>query len=232
MADLRNKKHLFFDFDDTLWDFQKNSAVVLGELYHEYRLEGKLGATFEEFLSIYRKVNLDLWSQYYKRQIDKTYMREHRFNIVFRQFGYDNYQENILITREYLERTPRGTLLKEGCLETLGYLQKKYHLHIITNGFMEIQGIKLDGCGLRPFFRNIIVSEEHNLVKPEAAIFRLAEQIAGAMPAECVMVGDSFESDIEGALNAGWEAILFAEENQPGFNGRYISRLEELKNIF
>ena len=89
-------------------------------------------------------------------------------------------------------------------------LNKNYHLHIITNGFKEVQAIKIDGCGLRNYFKNIIISEEHNLSKPEEKIFRLAESFADAKTEECVMIGDNFESDIVGALNAGWEAIYFA----------------------
>lgn len=232
MAHLKSKKHIFFDFDDTLWDFQKNSAVVLEELFSEFELEGKLKTDFSGFIKHYRDINLHLWSQYYKRQIDKQHMRNHRFNIVFNKFGYDNYHENLLITEQYIQRTPKGTCLKDGCIDTLDYLKSKYILHIITNGFKEIQGIKLDGCGLRGYFKNVIISEEHDLVKPEEKIFRLAEKIAGARAEDCVMVGDSFESDIEGALNAGWDAIYFAEENNANFSGKYISRLEELKDIF
>jgi putative hydrolase of the HAD superfamily len=232
MADLKNKKHLFFDFDDTLWDFQKNSAVVLEELFLEFDLASKLNADFPEFLKHYRSINLGLWSQYYKRQINKEQMRNHRFNIVFNKFGYDNYDENLRITSRYLERTPRGTCLKEGCIDILGYLQKKYQLHIITNGFKEIQGIKLDGAGLRPFFGHIIISEEHDLVKPEEKIFRLAEELAAARPEECVMIGDSYESDIEGGIKAGWDTVYFAEHNFPGYRGAYISSLGGLKDIF
>ncbi|PBQ32635.1 noncanonical pyrimidine nucleotidase, YjjG family [Sphingobacteriaceae bacterium] len=232
MANLKHKKHLFFDFDDTLWDFQKNSSRVLEELYQEYELESKLKANLPDFLAAYKKTNLNFWSLYTKREIDKQFLRNHRFNETFKIFGYDNYDENLLITDQYLKRAPQGSCVKEGCVETLEYLRQNYKLHIITNGFKEVFGIKMNACGIRNYFDQIIISEEHALVKPDEKIFRLAEHFAGAKKDDCVMIGDSLESDIEGALNAGWEAIYLAEDEMHGFKGRSILRLEELKNIF
>lgn len=230
--DLKNKKHLFFDLDDTLWDFEKNSGFVLQQLFTEFNLEHKLKTDYEGFLAVYKKTNLALWQQYSKKEIDKHHLRNHRFNIVFNKFDYDNYNENLEITEHYLQRAPKGTHLKNGCIETLEYLKANYHLHIITNGFKEIQAIKIDGCGLRDYFKNIIVSEEHNLSKPEEKIFRLAEKFADAKQEECVMIGDNFESDIVGALNAGWEAIYFADKKPENYTGRHITNLPELMKLF
>lgn len=231
MVDLRQKKHLFFDLDDTLWDFQKNSGIVLSQLFTEFELAAKLNTSFEDFLKVYKRINLDFWSKYYNRQIDKQYLRNHRFNHTFMEFGYNNYDENLEITSCYLDRAPRERHLKAGCLELLNYLKDNYHLHIITNGFLEVQHIKLDGSGLRKFFSQIIISEEHQLVKPEEKIFRLAELMAGAEREECVMIGDSFESDIKGALNAGWEAVHLSEKQvAPGI--KTVTELNQLKQVF
>jgi len=232
MADLKHKKHLFFDFDDTLWDFQKNSTAILHELFYEFALEAKLKTELPEFLNAYKKVNLGFWSQYYKKQINKEHLRNHRFNETFKVFGYDNYGENLLITEQYLNRAPHGSRLKEGCVETLEYLKKNYQLHIITNGFQEVFGYKMDACGIRHYFDQIIISEVHDLVKPDEKIFRIAETFTNASAEECVMIGDSLESDIQGALNAGWEAIYLTEDRAHGFDGKTISRLEELKALF
>ena len=230
--DLTNKKHLFFDLDDTLWDFEKNSGIVLKQLFLEFDLENKLKTDFDNFSKVYKKTNHQLWQQYSKKEIDKHHLRNNRFNIVFNKFDYDNYNENLEVTEHYLNRAPKGTHLKDGCIETLDYLKTNYHLHIITNGFKEIQAIKIDGCGLRDYFKNIIVSEEHQLSKPEEKIFRLAETFADAKQEECVMIGDNYESDIVGALNAGWEAIYFAEEKPESYSGRHILNLIDLKKLF
>lgn len=232
MADLRHKQHLFFDLDDTLWDFQKNSAHAIQQLYAEFELEAKLNAPFETFLSAYKTINNQFWSRYYKREIDKHYLRNHRFNEAFKLFGYDNFEENLEVTDLYLKRAPLGTYLKEGCVEILDYLKDNYQLHIITNGFKEVQDIKLKGCGLGPYFKNIIISEEHQLIKPEEKIFRLGESLALCKASDCVMIGDSLESDVQGALNAGWDAIYFNEVIEPEYRGHSISRLEQLKHFF
>lgn len=231
MDSLRNTKHLFFDFDDTLWDFQKNSALVLEELFYQFNLNEKLGTDFENFLNTYQRTNLELWSQYYKRLVSKHEMRDNRFNTVFKQFGYDNYEENLIVTQHYLTRGPKGTFLKEGCIETLDYLKEKYTLHVITNGFSESQRIKIEGSGLTSYFDQVIISDEHQLIKPEEKIFRLAETLSGAERQECVMIGDSLESDIAGALNAGWEAIYFHESKRHTYSGLTISNLRELKKL-
>lgn len=232
MVDLRNKKHLFFDFDDTLWDFQKNTTTVLEKLFQEFELQIKLKTDLTEFLAAYKKTNFDFWALYYKRQIDKQHLRNNRFHETFKLFGYDNYDENLLITEYYLKRAPHGSNLKEGCVETLEYLKRNYKLHIITNGFREVFEIKMNACGIRNYFDHIIVSEEHELLKPDKKIFRLAETLSGAQASECVMIGDSLESDVEGALNAGWEAIYLAENISHTFTGKTILRLDELKNYF
>ncbi|MBX3163450.1 MAG: YjjG family noncanonical pyrimidine nucleotidase [Bacteroidetes bacterium] len=225
--------HLFFDLDDTLWDFEKNSCAVLHELFFEFDLSQKLQTDFDTFLAKYKTTNQQLWQKYYRKEIDKSFLRNHRFNEAFKQFNYDNYNENLLVTEQYLTRSPHGTHLKNGCIETLEYLKKQnYQLHIITNGFKEAQRVKIDGSKLRPYFSHIIISEEYNLTKPDEKIFRLAETFANANKHNCVMIGDNFESDIEGAVNAGWEAIHVSSENNAPFQGKTIKNLTELKQLF
>ena len=84
--DLKNKKHLFFDLDDTLWDFEKNSGIVLQQLFLEFDLENKLKTDFDNFSTVYKKTNHQLWQQYSKKEIDKNHLRNHRFNIVFNKY--------------------------------------------------------------------------------------------------------------------------------------------------
>lgn len=230
-SDLKTRKHLFFDLDDTLWDLEKNSSLVLQQLFLEFELETKLKVNFQDFDSTYKSTSLQLWDQFYKKEIDKQYLRNHRFNLTFNRFGYDNYEENLVITEYYRQRAPRGTVLKEGCIETLNYLKQNYTLHIITNGFKDVQDIKIDSCGLRHYFSNIIVSEDHQLLKPDKAIFRIAETLADTNHEHCVMIGDNFECDFQGALKAGWEAIYFGDVEDT-FEGKRIKGLAELRTIF
>lgn len=232
---MQNVKHIFFDLDDTLWDFEKNSSLILRDLFSEFSLSEKLNTSFDTFHSTYKAVNLDFWSRYGKKQIDKQYLRNHRFNETFKKFSYDNYEENLVITDHYLNRAPLGKHLKEGCIELLNHLKEKYTLHIITNGFKEIQNIKIDSCGLRNYFSQIIISEEYQLNKPDEKIFRLSEKLANCKKEDCVMIGDNFESDIEGALGAGWKAIWLNEHphNDSEKNTFHkVGNLNSLRQIF
>ncbi|MBA3665944.1 MAG: noncanonical pyrimidine nucleotidase, YjjG family [Bacteroidetes bacterium] len=207
-----NIKHIFFDLDDTLWDFEKNSSQVLTALFSEFDLGTKLKTDFETFHYTYKEVNNSLWRSFNKKEIDKPFLRNNRFDIVFKKFLYHNYEENLKVTELYLERSPYGTHLKKDCIEVLDYLQPNYSLHLITNGFKEVQHIKIENCGLKPYFSQILISEEHQLLKPDEKIFRLAETLANCSREECLMIGDNFESDVEGALNAGWKSIFLTQE--------------------
>ena len=229
MADLKEIQHVFFDLDDTLWDFKKNSHAVLKDLFIEFSLADKLKTDFENFFVEYRKVNRKIWSDYYKRAIDKVFLRNQRFHLVFKSFSYDNFDESLHISEHYLTRTPKGHFLKDHCLEVLEHLGTKYQLHIITNGFRDVQDIKLDSTGIRDYFQHIIISEDYDLVKPQKEIFVLAENLTGAHSSNCLMIGDSLESDVTGALQAGWKAILFDEEEREVFGGEKIKNLKELK---
>lgn len=225
-----NISHIFFDLDDTLWDFEKNSQHVLQNLFSEYDLSTKLKTDFNSFHTTYKSVNSQLWHAYSKKQIDKQFLRNNRFDIVFKKFSYNNYDENLEMTTHYLERSPYGTHLKPGCMDVLTYLKSKYKLHIITNGFKEVQRIKLNNCGLINYFDQILISDEHNLSKPDEKVFRLAETLAACKSDDCIMIGDNYENDVEGAMKAGWKAIWFSSELKNGQINK-IEHLNELKNI-
>lgn len=229
---LRNKTRLFFDLDDTLWDFEKNSTSVLSELFIELELQNKLKVDFLSFCNAYKKITQTLWDEYAKKKVDKHHVRNRRFELLFEQFNYINKQDSKHMAEFYLLKTPHGKALKEDCLDVLDYLKPHYHLHIITNGFTDSQNIKLNNSGLVNYFSCIIISEEHQLAKPDVAIYKLAESLTGTKSTECVMIGDNFENDVQGSLNAGWEAVYFATQNKKTFNGNHINGLRDLKTIF
>ncbi len=211
---MKNIKHIFFDLDDTLWDFESNSSLVLSDLFIKYNLKNFLNTNLDNFHSTYKIVNAELWQAYGSKKITKEYLRNNRFNLSFNNFGYDNYDLNIKVTEDYLKLSPLGKTLVPNALDVLNYLKHNYELHIITNGFKEVQEIKLNNCDIKHFFKTIIISEEHQLSKPDIKIFELAENLAKAKKEECVMIGDNFESDIMGAINAGWQAIWLTYENE------------------
>ncbi len=226
--------HLFFDLDNTLWDFDTNSGSVLSNLYAEYDLAKKLNTDFESFYKVYHKINDELWHLYYFKKIEKAELRYKRFYDAFLFFGYDDIIMSKAMAEDYVKHSPYTKALKPGCIETLEQLGTQHELHIITNGFFEVQNIKIDNCGLRNYFSQIIISEEYGLNKPHVEIFRLAETLAGTNAKESVMIGDNLVSDIEGAIGAGWRAIYY---NCYGTNFKHetaesIGHLNELIPLF
>lgn len=225
-------KHLFFDLDNTLWDFDRNSKTVLEDLFSENDLTSKLNTDFETFHDYYYKKNDELWHLYYFNKIKKEDLRYKRFHDSFLNFGYENLQLSKYIAEAYVKASPYSRHLKDGCIEVLEHLNSSYNLHIITNGFAEVQNIKIDNCGLRKYFKEIIISEEHGLTKPHADIFRLGEKLANTTTDKCIMIGDNWVSDIEGAIGAGWKAIYYSEspkEQHPDIS--FINSLHQLKEI-
>lgn len=223
--------HLFFDLDNTLWDFDRNSMDVLGKLFTENNLDKKLGVDFNTFHDFYYKKNNELWHLYYFHKIKKEELRYKRFNDTFLNFGYDDLPLSHHMSEAYLKASPYSKRLMPGCEEILDHFHGRYHLHIITNGFTEVQNIKLDNCGIRKYFKTIIISEEHGLTKPNVEIFRLAEQKANTTSDKCMMIGDNWVSDIEGAIGAGWRAVYLSPNNVPEGDRQNVEVITELRQL-
>lgn len=202
-------------------------------LFLEHDLKEHCKTDFLDFITVYENINHDLWHLYSLNQTTKDELRYQRFHRAFLHFKYDNLDLAYTWADDYLKLSPFKTHLIKDAPEILNYLQEKYHLHIITNGFKEVQHIKLDACNLKPHFKQIIISEEHGFNKPDVQIFRLAQELSGAEQKECVMIGDNYEADIMGALNAGWKAIYLSsspkENSSTHFN--QIDRLIRLKEM-
>lgn len=223
-------KHLFFDLDRTLWDFEANSMKALQIIFDEYNLKDSI-AHFRHFHHTYVRANAELWKLYGKGGISKDGLRDERFRKTLIHHEIENEELVKEISNAYIEISPRQTLLFPGTLETLEELKElKYDMHIITNGFREVQHIKLENSGLRPYFREIICSETVGVAKPDKRVFNYAMELAGAKPEESVMIGDDREVDILGGNGAGMRTILFDNESQyPKAEGEYkVQNLREL----
>jgi putative hydrolase of the HAD superfamily len=218
-------KHILFDLDGTLWDFKSNSKDTLEDIYEKHTLSQKLNTDFETFHQQYYIINDVYWTRYGKGEITKDELRYGRFNQSFQYFGYENHELAKIINTEYISEAPYKTKLLEGCIEILEYLKTKYTLHIITNGFPEVQHIKLKNCGLLPYFQYLFISEEIGFNKPDARIFEHALKTINSQKEECLMVGDNWEADIIGAMNAGMDYVHLSDLSE----GKSISKLEEIK---
>lgn len=227
---IKNIKHIFFDLDNTLWDFEKNSREALLHLFSEHNLQEHCKIDFDGFVDIYEAINHELWHLYSLQQTTKEELRYQRFHKAFLHFKYDNLNLAHQWADDYLKISPYKTHLIDGAIDVLLYLKDKYQLHIITNGFKEVQHIKLDYSNLKPFFEHIIISEEHGFNKPDIKIFDLAQSLTGSQFHECVMIGDNYDTDILGALNAQWKAI-YLSDNQKENNDINYSQIEKLNNL-
>jgi putative hydrolase of the HAD superfamily len=184
------ERHLFFDLDRTLWDFEKNSEKALKFLFDETQSIHQL-PSFYKFKQTYKDINAKLWKKYGKGEISKEELRNTRFNATFIKFGINNTELNDYFNREYLTISPLQTAIFPNTIETLNVLQKEgYMMHIITNGFKEVQLTKLKNCGLYDYFNSIVSSEEVGFNKPDIRIFKYAMLLANALPQHSVMIGD------------------------------------------
>jgi putative hydrolase of the HAD superfamily len=226
-------KHVFFDLDNTLWDFEKNSREALLELFLLHDIERKCCVNFNSFILVYEAINHQLWEMYGQKKITKDELRYQRFYKAFCNYGLDELDLAYLWADEYLRISPYKKNLIEGSTDILTYLNQKYSVHIITNGFKEVQDIKLEQNNLKPFFQKIIISEEHGVSKPQIEIFKLAQQYTNSIAEECIMIGDNYEADVLGAVNANWNAVHLSKEKINNLESKiiHISQLKELKNI-
>lgn len=227
-------EHIFFDLDHTLWDFDKNAQETLTELYHQYELKSLGLNSCETFIERYTDNNQLLWADYHLGKITKETLRSERFSKTFIEMGIAPESVPHQFEEDYVRFSPNKTNLFEGSEKVLAYLQKKYTLHIISNGFKETTLIKMERCNLNPYFTNVIISEDVGVNKPDQAIFEYALQKAGAKKENSIMIGDSIEADIRGAQDYGIKAIFFNPLNKekPADVEWQIKHLEELLQHF
>ena len=230
---MKGIRHVFFDLDNTIWDFEKSSTATLSELYVKYNLDQLGVPSFEIFLAAYKHRNELLWEQYRLGTIDKATLRDKRFAFTFWDMGLDPESAPFGLADDYITLGPHRSHLFPHAHETLAYLQSKYTLHIITNGFVEAQVIKMQAADLNRYFSEVIISEHTGYRKPDIRIFKYSMEKAGAAAEECVMIGDGLEVDVIGAQQAGWRAIYFnpkgiRHEAQPDAEIKGLMELTEL----
>ena len=216
-------RHIFFDLDRTLYDFDKSTRQTFGELYEKFNLEKNGVDDFDDFIDLYHKNNLELWAQYRAGKIKKKFLNVERFHVTLLHFGIDDRAFAGRFASEYLLESPKKKTLFPGAVEAIEYLYGKYKLHIITNGFDEVQQVKLNANGLNKYFLTVTTSEEAGAKKPSEKIFIHALVKAGASPDESLMIGDDYDVDIEGARNAGMDQMLFLPDGSPdGYECTYV----------
>ena len=227
---LANIKHIFFDLDHTLWDFDRNSALTFKKIFKDHRIEIELN----EFLRIYEPLNLSYWKLYREDKIDKPSLRYGRLADTFKELKYIVSDEIInKLSEDYIDFLTTHNHLFDNAIEILDYLNPNYNLHIITNGFKEVQFGKLEKANIHGYFDTVTNSEMVGVKKPNPIIFNHALNLAKASAEESVMIGDNYEADILGALNIGLDAICFNYHKESlDSNIKQVSDLIHLKKYF
>jgi putative hydrolase of the HAD superfamily len=203
---LNNIKHIFFDLDHTLWDFDKNSNLAFNAIFEKH----KIVVEINRFLEVYTPINNNYWKLYREDLVSKEDLRYGRLKDTFDGLKISVTDSQIdQLAIDYIDHLPNHNHLLEGTVEMLDYLEPVYDLHIITNGFKEVQHKKLYSSGILKYFKTITTSEDVGFKKPHRTIFETALKTASAKVEESIMIGDNFEADFLGAKDFGMQAILY-----------------------
>jgi len=225
-----NIKHLFFDLDRTLWDFEANSQRALDILYHQLHLE-RFTNHFIQFHEVYKAVNHEYWERYAKNLVTREELRNRRFIDAFEKLGIHDVALANEMSDGYLRISPDQTQLFPNTVETLETLKNQgFSMSIITNGFSEVQFHKLENTNIRPFFQEVICSEMVGKSKPNREIFDFALQKVNVAAENCVMIGDDINGDVLGAEAVGMTGILFNPDAKKLFD-KSVLRIKNLDEL-
>jgi YjjG family noncanonical pyrimidine nucleotidase len=224
---------VFFDLDHTLWDFDRNSHETLQELYQQHKLEHVHGLAFDAFHQAFQTVNTFLWDQYDRGLLDREVIRHNRFKMVLQAVDIVHDQTAAVLASDYLAISPRKGHLVSGALEVLDYLHARYRLLIITNGFTDVQTMKVRSAGITHYFQTIVTSEMAGHKKPAKEIFDFALQHSDFDKSQAIMIGDNLLTDMAGAINAEIDTVFYnpaqaKHESTPTYE---IAHLRALQTI-
>lgn len=226
-------KDVFFDLDRTLWDFEKSAKQTFQELFTTHKLFELGVPSVGDFHKAYTIHNDILWDKYRKGEIEKAVLRDLRFSLTLADFGIDDTSIGEKLGADYVRISPLKVNLFPYTMEILNYLNPKYNLHIITNGFSEVQDIKLQSSNIDKFFNEVITSEAAGYKKPDSRIFDFAFKKANTLPQNSIMIGDDYDVDIVGASDVGMEQIFFDPYSisKKGISTHHIKNLKEIERI-
>lgn len=228
----RSYKCVFFDLDHTLWDYACNSREMLQDLHTAYDLQQK-GIGFDDFHAHFNTINLQLWELYDTGKIHNTVIRTQRFKKVLEKFRINDEKLNADLSHEYLYGCPKKSNLVPHAREILSYLAENYSLTVVTNGFEEIQSIKLTSGDITHYFNHVITSQKAGYKKPSRQIFEYALAVNNLQCHEVIMIGDNLVTDIGGARNACIDAVFYnpaamAHNEKVDHEIRCLSELQKL----
>ncbi|MDE6480800.1 MAG: YjjG family noncanonical pyrimidine nucleotidase [Muribaculaceae bacterium] len=228
-------KWIFFDLDDTLFDFSKASLLSLQKLWDETSEIRERFDNLNAFLENYHTNNKHMWELHESGKITADFLKGERFRLTIapdrNDFEIQKFSRNL--NDRYLRHLGECNAPMEGAKELLQYISRKRLIGILTNGFTEVQYRKIQTTGLDRYIQRMIISDEIGIQKPDSRLFRHAEQATGATPQSTIMVGDNPDNDMQGALNAGWHAIYFNRKQKPfaSASHHFLGQIDSFKDI-
>lgn len=225
-------QHIFFDLDNTIWDHRRNAYLTIKDLFDKEEITLKYNIDFEEFHSVYHEINERLWEQIRDGEIDKEYLRKHRFYDTFNRFGIDDLELSMYFEEHFLDKILNYNHLVEGAQYILDYLKaKNYTLHIISNGFQKVTERKCILSKIDHYFQTITSADSVGVRKPNPAIFEYSLGLSKAKKEESILIGDDWIADVIGAQQFGMDVIFFdvLNENKEVENLKVIKHLLQIK---
>ncbi len=225
-------QHIFFDLDNTLWDFNKNSECALKNMYKEFGVEALYGVDFKLFHENYYEINENLWAEFRDYKITKSVLRDRRFKQAFLSIGVEEMELAEKFEEIYFQEIVKFNYLIEGTEELLLHLQKKYQIHILSNGFLEVTKRKIETSDLKNYINTWTSAEEINVRKPKPEIFEYALKKANAIKIESIYIGDDLIADIKGGNDFGIKTIFYnPNEITVKEDIKSVNKLLEIKNV-
>lgn len=226
-------KHLFFDLDHTLWDFDTASEQTWRLLYGQYELASRGIPEFDAFYKVYAAHNDRMWERYRAGFMKRDELRWKRIWHTLIDFKVYDHPLALRLSEAYLDLLPLQAVLMPSAKELLDHCKGRYTMHLITNGFEATQRLKLHHAGIDGYFAEIITSEKSNSMKPHPEIFHYALQATGAQCPDCLMIGDALDIDVLGAMNIGMDCVYYNPQRKPhNEQPTYeVAHLEELTRL-
>lgn len=229
-------RNIFIDLDDTIWDFTANSHVSLEIMYRDLDI-ARIYPDYDAFSSAYYAKNSELWALYHHGKIEKDFLIIERYAHLLRTIGYNDIDNRLAqrMNEYYLDTLALQTQLVPYALELLDYLTRRgYNLYILSNGFIEVQHKKLQSAGIEDYFERMVLSDEIGINKPDRRLFDYALEVTHSQAADTLMIGDNYDADIMGAMQAGWGQIYF-DRNHRGITAQEpqhtVHSLKEVMDI-
>ena len=200
---------VLFDADGTLLDFPRSEDEAIRETMKAFDISPN-----DEKVATYSKINDNLWKMLERKEIEKSVLLYHRFELFCEHYGY--VADAREMAKTYMNNLSQKAYMLDGAKELLSALKGKVKMYIVTNGVEFIQKSRYSLSGLCDFFDGIFISGEIGFEKPDARYFERIEDIIGKLsPEDTIVVGDSLTSDIKGANNFGLDSCWYSPNAKP-----------------